>query len=105
MTKAEVLKEIKKREEQKMQKFTAFMLAEKFTETKDDMGNFSKNMPVFFKKLSENNFLIFNIPFYGKGKGKMFQTDFWKLSAKTEDEFLNQKVESKNLQLFYLDLI
>ena len=54
-------------------------------------------MPVFYKKVSEDIFLVFNIPTYSNIKKYGFHADFWKVIAKSDSEFLASKIEDKNL--------
>ena len=67
-----------------------FLKSEDFAETIDNKGNFAKDCPLFYKKVKENKFLIFNNPFYdGKNNSPTF--DFWKVDAHSEKEFLQNK--------------
>ncbi len=102
MNKREILAKIKLREEKKKKSFIEFTQAEKFNENIDKVGNFAKNMPIYFRQVSENKFLIFNIPFYEKVKNASFQTDFWEVTALSENEFLNEKLLDENLKTVLL---
>jgi hypothetical protein len=98
MNKNEVLEKIRLREEEKKNFFIEFVQAEKFNEEIDKVGNFAKNMPIYYRQVSENKFLVFNIPFYGKVKNASFYTDFWEITALSEKEFLNHKLLNENLK-------
>lgn len=97
MTKAEILKKGKEKQVELCNEFITFVKTEGFVETTDKVGNFSTKMPVFYKKVSENVFLVFNIPTFDNIKKNGFCADFWKVIAKSESEFLNSKLENKNL--------
>ena len=87
MTKREILQQLRKREEQRKIDFISFMKNEGFTETIDKIGNFQTDMPLFYKKVADNNFFIFNIP-YDKVKNASFQADFWVINANSKNDFL-----------------
>jgi hypothetical protein len=97
MNKREILQNLKLREQEKEAKFMEFMKTEGFTQTIDKTNNFQTNMPLFYRKVSENQFLVFNIPFFNKVKEAHFEIDFWKITAKSEEEFLTFKVLDENL--------
>ena len=97
MTKAEILKNQKEKQVELCNEFIAFVKNEGFIETIDKVGNFSTKMPLFYKKVSENVFLAFNIPTFGNIKKYDFCADFWKVVAKSKSEFLNLKLENTNL--------
>ncbi|OOB83654.1 hypothetical protein BZL53_00775 [Flavobacterium columnare] len=97
MTKAEILKNQKKKQVELCNEFITFVKNEGFIETVDKIGNFSTKMPLFYKKVSESIFLAFNIPTFDNIKKYNFCADFWKVIAKSENEFLNLKLENKNL--------
>lgn len=96
MNKKEILEKIRLREENKKKSFVEFAEAEKFNEEIDKVGNFAKDMPIYYRRISENKFLAFNIPFYGKVKNASFQTDFWEITALSENEFLKNKLLDEN---------
>jgi hypothetical protein len=102
MNKREILAKIKLREEKKRKSFIEFAQAEKFNENIDKVGNFAKNMPIYFRQISENKFLVFNVPFYGKVKNASFQTDFWEVTALSENEFINERLLDENLKTVLL---
>jgi len=102
MNKGQILEKIKLREEGKNNSFKEFAQAEKFNEATDKVGNFAKDMPIFYKQVTANKFLAFNIPFYGKSKNASFQTDFWEITALSEKEFLNNKLLEENLKTIML---
>lgn len=97
MTKAEIIKREKEKQVELYNEFITFTKTEGFIETIDKVGNFSSKKPVFYKKVSEKNFLVFNIPTFGNIKKYGFCSDFWKVIAKSESEFLNSRLENKNL--------
>lgn len=97
MTKIELLKIESKKQQDLCDKFISFMKSESFIETTTNVGGFASNMPVFYKKVSESVYLVFNIPFYTNKNKISFQTDFWRAIAKSELEFLKQKIEDDNL--------
>jgi hypothetical protein len=67
-----------------------FLKSEGFIETKGKGGNFSKDCPLFYKKIKENRFLVFNNPFHDD-KNLSSTFDFWKIKAHSEKEFLQDK--------------
>ena len=77
--------------------FISFMKNIGFNETKDNQRNFYAEMPVFYKKVSENIFLVFNIPTFDNIKQCGFHADFWRVIANSEVDFLNSKIDDKNL--------
>lgn len=97
MTKAEILKNQKEKQIELYNEFIIFVKNEGFIETTNKIGNFSTGITHFYKKVSENIFLIFNIPTFGNLKKNGFCVDFWKATAKSENDFLNLKFENKNL--------
>lgn len=97
MKKAELLKIQAKKQIDNYNKFLSFMKSENFIETNTNVGGFASKMPIFYKKVSEGIYLVFNIPYYTHNNKSSFQTDFWRISAKTESEFLKQKIEDENL--------
>ena len=98
MTKAEIIKNQKEKQVELCNEFITFVKNEGFIETIDKVGNFSTKMPLFYKKLSENVFLAFNIPTFDNLKKYDFHADFWKITVKSEKDFLNSKLEDKNLK-------
>ena len=97
MTKAEILKNQKEKQVELCNEFIAFIKNEEFIETIDNVGNFATKMPLFYKRVSENVFLTFNIPTFSNIKKYGFHADFWKVNAKSEEDFLNSKLENKDL--------
>ena len=98
MNKNEILEKIRLTEENKKKSFVEFAEAEKFNKKIDKVGNFAKDMPIYYRRISENKFLAFNIPFYGKVKNASFQIDFWEITALSENEFLKNKLLDENLK-------
>lgn len=98
MTKIESIKRHKEKQVELCNEFIDFLRAEMFIETTDKVGNFSLKMPLFYKRLSENTFLAFNIPTFDKLKKYDFHADFWKVTAVSEKQFLEYKLESKCLK-------
>ncbi len=74
----------------KRDKIIEFLKNEDFIETKGKGGNFIIDCPLFYKKVNDNKFLIFNNPFYD-GKNNSSTFDFWKINCKSEKEFLQPK--------------
>lgn len=97
MTKSEILKNLKEKQVDLCNEFITFVRNEDFIETVDKVGNFSTEMPLFYKKVSENVFLAFNIQTFNNIKKYGFCADFWKVLAKSESEFLISKLENENL--------
>ncbi|MCL9807171.1 hypothetical protein NAT51_16680 [Flavobacterium amniphilum] len=97
MTKTEILKLHKEKQIELCDKFIAFVKNEGFIETVDKIGNFSIKMPLFYRKLSDNVFLAFNIPTFDNLKKYDFHADFWKIIANSEKDFLDSKIEDKKL--------
>lgn len=97
MTKAEILKIERQKQQDRCDRFISFIKNEGFIETVDKVGSFASKMPVFYKKVSEDIFLVFNIPTYSNIKKYGFHADFWKVIAKSDSEFLASKIEDKNL--------
>lgn len=102
MNKQEILEKIRLREEDKMKLFVEFAETEKFNKEIDKVGNLAKDTPIYYRRISENKFLAFNIPYYGKVKNASFQTDFWEITALSENEFLKNKLLGKNLKTVLL---
>jgi hypothetical protein len=70
-----------------------FLRKERFIETVDNIGNFRKDYPLYYKKLLNNKYLVFNQPYHDiKSNQTIF--DFWKVNAKTEKEFLSKKTKN-----------
>ena len=97
MTKVEILKREKEKQQERCDKFLNFIRNTDFIETTDKVGNFGLNLPLFYKKVSENTFLAFSIPTFKNVKKYGFHADFWKIIAESENEFLINRVESRNL--------
>lgn len=97
MTKTEILKLHKEKQIELCDEFIVFVKNEGFIETVDKIGNFSMKMPLFYRKLSDNVFLAFNIPTFDNLKKYDFHVDFWKIIANSEKDFLDSKIEDKNL--------
>jgi len=74
-----------------------FLKEEAFIETVDKMGNFYKGCRLFYKKVSEDCFLIFYIPLYDINSKKT-TFDFYEIKANSEKEFLSKKT-TKQLQI------
>lgn len=98
MTKAEILRNQKEKEVELCNEFISFIKNEGFIETIDKVGSFAVKMPLFYKRVSETVFLAFNIPTYGDIKKYGFHADFWKINANSEENFLNSKLENKDLK-------
>ena len=98
MNKLDRIKKLRNKEIELYNEFMKFIKNEKFIETKDKFGFFGPTKsPVFYKKVSENIYLVFNIPWFTKFNKHRFEADFWKVIAPSEKEFLNLKIEDKNL--------
>ena len=97
MTKVEILKNQKEKQVELCNEFITFFKNEGFIETVDKVGNFAIKMPLFYKRVSESVFLAFNIPTFSNIKKYGFHSDFWKVIAKSEEIFLNLKLENKDL--------
>jgi hypothetical protein len=78
--------------------FYRFMKNESFTEAIGKNLNFANDMPLFYKRIGGNKFLVFNIPYFGKIKGRFFEADFWRVNVKDEKDFLNKKLDRKMYQ-------
>ena len=102
MEKNKILEKIRLREEHKYNAFYQFVLEEGFTETIDKIGNFSKNKPLFYKKIAQNKFFAFNIPYYGKILNVPFQTNFWLIKAFEINEILENRIQHMNLETIVL---
>ncbi len=98
MTDKELLHNIKVRQEAKRQFFLEFTQAENFVEAVDMVGNFIKDVPVFYKKITENKFLVFTIPLYDKAEDAPFLTDFYEVTAASEEDFLHHKLTEEHLK-------
>ena len=73
-----------------------FLKEENFEETIDSIGNFALQKPLFYKRLSKNQFLVFNQPFIDiKTNDSVF--DFWSVNADSEEKFLQKKLNEKDL--------
>lgn len=82
----------KYRFEYERKEMLAFLKNENFVKTTDNIGNFNKDCPLFYKRISENKYVIFNMPFC-KSKSKQATFDFWKINSRTEKDFLLKKTE------------
>ena len=96
MKNVEYYKKYREEQESRKAKFYLLMKNEGFVETIDLTNNFAKNEPLFYKKISDNKFIVFNIPYYGKLKNAFFQADFWKVYVSNEGEFLNKKLKNSD---------
>lgn len=88
MTKNEILKNLKIRDEDKKYEFLKFMKNENFIETINHSGFFPEKSPLFYKQVANHKFLLFNIPFYGRLKNVGFNSEFWTVNTNTEKNFL-----------------
>lgn len=68
-----------------------FLVEQGFTEAIDSVGNFHTDSPLFYKRLDEMRFLVFNSP-YTEVKMKYATYDFWIVHGKTSREFLKKKI-------------
>ncbi|RYJ44268.1 hypothetical protein NU09_0878 [Flavobacterium beibuense] len=68
------------------------MQKEGFKEAIDTKGNFEKGMPLFYKRIKESTFIIFNVPYYGKEKNADFQTDLWLVECTSANLFLKHSI-------------
>lgn len=81
--------------------FDTFLQKEKFIEDIDSHGNFSEKHPLFYKRKSKNEFIIFNQITKGDGE-HLF--DLWLVNAITEKEFLKKKLntnQQKSIKLAF----
>jgi len=101
MKKSDFDKKYREEQEYRKSKFYIMMKNEGFIETVDKTNNFSKGEPLFYKRISESEFLAFNISYYEKLNNAFFQSDFWKIYVSSEDDFLNKKLEKNQ----YKDII
>jgi hypothetical protein len=67
-----------------------FLNDEGFIETIDKVGSFVKDCPLYYKKISSGKYLIFHMPFY-KINASQSYFDFFRISAKSEKDFLHRK--------------
>lgn len=100
MTKAEILRRQKEKDKKEAQEkyddFIIFMEKEGFIETIDKVGNYAQKMPMFYKMMSEEIYLVFNIPTFGNIKKYGFHADFWKVFVKSRNELLEDIIIEKN---------
>lgn len=100
MTKAEMLKQYKEKfqreAQEKYSEFIIFMESDGFIENIDTIGNFALKQPMFYKKLSEEIYLVFNLPVFYLIKTQGFHADFWKVYAKSETELLKKLIPENN---------
>jgi len=100
MTKAEMLKQYKEKfqreAQEKYSEFIIFMKSDGFIETIDTIGNFALKQPMFYKKISEEIYLVFNLPVFYLIKTQGFHADFWKVYAKSETELLKKLIPENN---------
>lgn len=87
--KKDFMENFKEREEQNEYEFGKFIRNNGFKETKIKHGNSESDLVLFFRKISENIFFVFNIP-YPKVKNKTFKSDFWLVEASSENEFMKK---------------
>ncbi len=100
MTKAELLRRQKEKDQKDAQEkygdFIIFMENEGFIETIDKVGNFAEKMPMFYRKISEEIYLVFNLPTFSNIKKYGFHADFWKVFVKSRNELLTEMLGDKN---------
>jgi|GEM_PF-1575797 len=80
-----------------------FLNIQGFIETIDKVGSFCKDCPLYYKKKNSNEFLVINIPFC-KSKASQTNFDLWKISAKSEKEFLLKKYANPKAIMLGFDL-
>jgi hypothetical protein len=98
MNKLERIKKLRTKEIDLYNEFMKFIKNEQFIETKDKFGFFGPTKSlIFYKKVSEKVYFLFNIPWFTTFNKHKFEVDFWKVIAQSEKEFLDLKIESKNL--------
>ena len=102
MRKSDVIKELREKRQKHCDDFFYFMKNEKFTQAVSENSGFGKNIPVFYKKVSDSIFLAFSIPTFKKIKEHGFHADFWKIIATSENEFLKYRIADE--KLIYLRL-
>lgn len=76
--------------------FKQFVHSEGFTETSSNAGNFNLGAPIFYKRVANDKFLVFNIPF--NEVQKQFYVDFWIINTESKNFFLVRKVDDKKLK-------
>lgn len=64
-----------------------FLDIQGFIETTDKANSFSKDCPLYYKKVASSKFLVFTIP-NCKFKSSQTNFDLWRINAKSEKEFL-----------------
>ncbi len=66
-----------------------FFNIEKFTENIDNVGNFSKGTPIFYKKISKKYYLVFVV--FCNSTNQTIIIDFYKVESESEKDFLIKK--------------
>jgi len=76
-----------------------FLNRQEFTKTIEKIGNYEKGMPIYYKKVSSNTYLLV-IMFDYKRKGTTTTFDLFKVSAKSEKDLLcKQDDDIKTIKL------
>lgn len=86
----------KYRERNKVNEMLKFLEREQFIETVDEIGNFSIEKPLYYKRLSPDEFLVFNQSSKNK-KTHAICFDFWLVKVDSETQFLQRKLPNKAL--------
>jgi len=84
------------RESYRVKRILQFIKEENFIETIDTSGNFASQQPLFYKRISPNQFLAFNRPFVDK-KNNDATFDFWLIKVDSENIFLNKRLNKNEL--------
>lgn len=96
MTKNEFLKNLKIREEDKKYEFLKFMKNENFIESINHFGFFPDKSQLFYKRVSNDKFFLFNIRFDGRLKNSRFNSEFWTVNTNTEKNFLKNILDEND---------
>ena len=91
-TKKEIARELIKKEEEKYYKFLKFMKWNGYKETIDENGSLITGKPLFYKKINDKIYFAFTLPSFPYYRKKNFFTDFWKIYATSEKDFLKKKI-------------
>jgi ribosomal protein S8 len=79
--------------EKQSNEIVKFLNSEGFIEAIDTIDNFKKGGELFYKKISDSQYLVFIKAAYSK-RDKLTTYDFWKVEAQNEQQFLSKKIDT-----------
>lgn len=81
--------------EDEQYRFKRFMQIEGFTETTSKSGSFRLGTPIFYKRISIDTFLVFNIPYMGVQKS--FYADLWLFNTSSQKNSVLKEADETNM--------